>query len=92
MFGLSLPELFVISLIALLLIKPEDAPEVMRAIGKFIGRIKRMTKEVTDSFNEVINDEDVKEITGITGEKFKAFDTSDLASIDSSRKKESKED
>ncbi len=46
MFGLSLAELIVVIIVALLFIKPKDLPEIAHFIGKVIYRGKRIYEDV----------------------------------------------
>ncbi|MBI1276425.1 hypothetical protein GC177_10735 [bacterium] len=39
--GLSLPEILVVAVVALMVIGPEDLPRVMRSFGRMVGKIKR---------------------------------------------------
>jgi Tat protein translocase TatB subunit len=49
MFNLGFFEIMVIVILALVLIGPEQMPEVARNIGKLFRDIKRITNEMTDS-------------------------------------------
>lgn len=50
MFGLSLPEIFIILVVALLVIGPDKLPEVARGLGKGMRQVQRLANEVRDSF------------------------------------------
>jgi len=49
MFGLGLPELIVIFVIALVVFGPKKLPDLGRALGKGIAEFKRATEEVKDT-------------------------------------------
>ncbi len=51
MFGLSGNELFVILLIIILVVKPEDLPALIRQIGKIYGQIMRIYYSILDEIN-----------------------------------------
>ena len=49
MFGLGLPELIVIFVIALVIFGPKKLPDLGKALGKGIAEFKRPTQEVKDT-------------------------------------------
>lgn len=42
MFGLGLFEIILIFIIALLVIKPEDLPKLLRSVGQIYGQLRRL--------------------------------------------------
>jgi len=59
MFGIGLPELIIIMVIALIVIGPSKLPELARALGKGMAEFRRATQEIKDSLDI---DEDIQDI------------------------------
>ena len=58
MFGLGLPELIFILLIALLLFGAAKLPEIGRALGKALSEFKKGVKEISEETEEKDKDKD----------------------------------
>lgn len=52
MFGLGFSEIMVLAVLGLILLGPEQLPEVAKTIGRFISDLKRSTEELTDEFKK----------------------------------------
>ena len=52
MFGLGLPELIVIFVIALLVFGPKKLPELGKSLGRAIAEFKKASQEFQDSMHE----------------------------------------
>ena len=48
MFGIGLPELLVILVVALIVLGPKRLPEVARTLGKGLAEFRRATSDITD--------------------------------------------
>ena len=70
MFGIGLPELIIIAVVALIFIGPKNLPGVLRSLGRGLVQVKRATNEVRETVQEEMNQieqeidlKDVKEAT-----------------------------
>lgn len=62
MFGISFSELFVITIIALLVIGPEKLPKVARTIGALVGRVQRYTAQVKEEVGRELRFEELQKL------------------------------
>jgi len=51
MFGVGIPELVVIFLVALVILGPKQLPEVAKFLGKALGEFRKATDEISAEFN-----------------------------------------
>lgn len=86
MFDLSVAEMAVIAVVALVVIGPKDLPVMLKTIGRWLGRLRRFGRGVMQQLELDSLEEDAKTIRNEAGEVFKAYDMSDVK--DSSRKPE----
>lgn len=57
MFGLGVPELILICLIALVIFGPKKLPEIGKAMGKSIGEFRKATTEINKEVTEQVKSE-----------------------------------
>ena len=60
MFGLSLSEIFIIALVALIVIGPERLPKTARALGLLVGRAQRYVNDIKSDIEREMHVEDIK--------------------------------
>jgi sec-independent protein translocase protein TatB len=69
-FGLSMGELMVIALVALIVVGPKDLPRMLRMVGRFVTRVRGMAGEFQRHLDSAIREagiDDVKkEVTSMT--------------------------
>lgn len=70
MFGIGLPELIVIMVIALIVIGPSKLPDLARALGKGLAEFKKASQEIKNSLNL---DEEIRTIKKETSETLNNF-------------------
>jgi sec-independent protein translocase protein TatB len=80
MFGIGLPELIVIMVIALIVIGPNKLPDLAKALGRGLAEFRKASQELKDSLN--LN-EDIRAIKKETSETINDFKASiDKAATD----------
>ncbi len=78
MFDLSFAELAFIAVIALVVIGPKELPILLKTVGRWIGRFKRMTRGVMQQLELDDLQDNVRTIQNDAGEVFEAYDLSDV--------------
>jgi sec-independent protein translocase protein TatB len=62
MFGLNWGELVVIGVVALIAIGPKELPTVLRTIGHWMGKVRRMANEFQGQFQEALREADLTDL------------------------------
>lgn len=69
MFGIGLPELIVIFVIALLIFGPKKLPELGQTMGKWVSELRRATQDLTEDIQKDLKldipNEDVSKLRNI---------------------------
>jgi sec-independent protein translocase protein TatB len=62
MFDIGWSELIVIGVVALIAIGPRELPGVLRSVGQWIGKIKRMASDFQGQFQEAMREAEVADL------------------------------
>lgn len=60
--GIGFSELLLLGLAALIIIGPKDLPMMMRQIGKFVGKGRRMAREFQAAFDDIARQSELDEL------------------------------
>jgi sec-independent protein translocase protein TatB len=61
-FDIGWGELVVIGVVALIAIGPKELPTVLRTLGQYIGKIKRMSAEFQSQFQEALREAELSDL------------------------------
>lgn len=88
MFDFSFIEILVVIVVTLLVVKPEDVPGILRAVGRGLGKLKQISNEwasILDDISKDVGADDIKRemrtVVDLDGNEREAFDVSDLDGI-----------
>ncbi len=60
MFGIGLPELIVIAVIALIVVGPKKLPDLAKSLGKGLSEFRRATDDVKENIKDSLKPDEVK--------------------------------
>ncbi len=63
MFDIGWLELIVIGIVALIVVGPNDLPQLFRNVGRFMGRMRAMAREFQRSMEDAANESGLKDAT-----------------------------
>jgi sec-independent protein translocase protein TatB len=61
-FDIGWPELVVIGVVALIAIGPKELPTVLRTLGQYMGKLKRMSSEFQSQFQEALREAELSDL------------------------------
>jgi sec-independent protein translocase protein TatB len=84
--GIGFSEILVLGLAALIFVGPKDLPTLMRKLGQFIGKGRRMAREFQSAFEDIARqselDELKKEIEALKRSNMMTKAQEDLAAVE----------
>jgi Tat protein translocase TatB subunit len=68
MFGIGLPEILVILIVALIVVGPSRLPELAKSLGKALNEFRKMADDVKGTIQEEVSKEELSEETVVKQE------------------------
>ncbi|MGB8274151.1 MAG: Sec-independent protein translocase protein TatB [Alphaproteobacteria bacterium] len=62
MLDIGWSEMLLIAIVAIIFIGPKDLPLVMRAVGRFVGKARAVTREFRTTLDEVVRESELEEL------------------------------
>ena len=62
MFDFDAGKLLIVGIIALIFIPPKDLPRVLRRVGQFVGKMKRMASDFQGQFMDAMREADMADL------------------------------
>jgi sec-independent protein translocase protein TatB len=62
MFDFDIGKLMVVAIVALAVIPPKDLPRVMRTVGQYVGKMRRMAAEFQGQFMDAMREADLENV------------------------------
>jgi Tat protein translocase TatB subunit len=91
MFGIGMPELIVIAIIALLVVGPKKLPDIAKSLGKGLSEFRKATESATETLKETLRVDDMKQEADNLKESLLNVDNKDVSDRPSFASKEKKE-
>ena len=86
MFGIGLPELIIIMVVALIIIGPSKLPDLAKALGKGMAEFRKATQDIKESLDLDQDFEEVKEeLSDAIGDVNRPLDVEDLEETELSK-------
>lgn len=63
MFDIGMIEMFMIVILAIIVVGPKDLPKMLRTIGQFVSKIRKMGQEFQSSVKQMADDIELEEVT-----------------------------
>ena len=62
MFDIGWSEMLIIGVIAIVVVGPKDLPRMMRTVGQYVGKAKRMAREFQTQFDDAVRDSELGDV------------------------------
>ena len=62
MFGVDTSELLIVAILALLFIGPKELPNAMRAVGRWVGKVRGMARHFTLGIENMMREAELEEM------------------------------
>ena len=62
MLDIGWSELLIIGVVALIVVGPEELPQLLRTVGQWVGKARRMAGEFQNQMNEAIREADLEDV------------------------------
>ncbi len=62
MFGVDTTELIIVAVLALLFIGPKELPGAMRTVGRWVGKMRAMSRQFTSGMEAMIREAELEEM------------------------------
>lgn len=82
MLDLGIWEIVTIFIVAVLVLKPEDVPELMRTAGKWFGKLRNMSNEISRTLHQATDVRyDVRKVVDMDGNIREAYDVKQIEEL-----------
>ncbi len=88
MLGINLGEIVAILVVAIIVLKPEDIPGLLRTAGKMVAKFQAFSREITDALHGTIREtgihevqHEMTEIIDLEGKPQQAYDVTKIEEL-----------